>query len=254
MAGGMQRYWDERAQEDPFYYVDSREALGAPDEEAFWAGGEQVIQKIFQDLGVALSGTEDVVEIGCGIGRLTRPLAHQARSVAALDVSEVMLEHARRYNPELENVEWIHGDGTTLAPLSDESADACISFVVFQHLPDPDLTYGYVREIGRVLRPGGWAALQVSNDPRVHERPSGWARLRELRRAVLRTGPRTQNAAWRGSSVEIDELRRVASDSGLDLEQVQNPGSLFCLVLARRVAPSPRPHAPPAGHTLSSGP
>lgn len=39
----MQRYWDERAQEDPFYYVDSREALGAPNEEAFWAGGEHAV-------------------------------------------------------------------------------------------------------------------------------------------------------------------------------------------------------------------
>lgn len=56
MSSGMQRYWDERAQEDPFYYVDSREALGAPNEEAFWAGGEEVVQTILGDLGVSLSG------------------------------------------------------------------------------------------------------------------------------------------------------------------------------------------------------
>lgn len=236
MSSGMQRYWDERAQEDPFHYVDSREVLGSPNEEAFWAGGEEVVQHILHDLDVSLTGSEDVLEIGCGIGRLTRALAGQARSVTALDVSEVMLTHAQKYNPGLENVRWMHGDGTTLAPLPDRSFDVCFSFVVFQHLPDPNLTYGYVREIGRVLRPGAWAAFQVSNDPTVHERPSGLGRLRELRRGVLRTGPRTNNAAWRGSAVDLDELRRAAADGGLELEQVQNAGSLFCLVLGRRRA------------------
>jgi SAM-dependent methyltransferase len=145
-----------------------------------------------------------------------------------------MLERARQYNPELENVDWIHGDGASLAPLSDQSVDACVSFVVFQHIPDPNLTYGYVREIGRVLRPGGWAAFQVSNDPTLHQRPSGLARLRELRKAILGIGPRTQNAAWRGSAVDLGELERAANDGGLEVEQVKNPGTLFCLVLARR--------------------
>lgn len=175
-----------------------------------------------------------MVEIGCGIGRLTRPLARQARSVVALDVSQVMLDHARKYNPELANVRWIHGDGSSLAPLPDRSFDACLSFVVFQHLPDPNLTYGYVREIGRVLRPGGWAAFQVSNRASLHERPSGAARLREFKRAVLRQGPRTQNAAWWGSAVGLTELERSANDGGLDVEQVRHPGTLYCLVLARR--------------------
>lgn len=234
MASGMQRYWDERAREDPFYYVDSRAALGAPNEEAFWAGGEEVVEILFQELGISLAGSEDVLEIGCGIGRLTRALAHRARSVAALDVSQVMLEHARKLNPELANVRWIHGDGTSLAQLPDRSFDACISFVVFQHLPDPHLTYGYVREIGRVLRPGGWAAFQVSNQPSLHKRPTGAARLLGFKRAILNQGARTQNAAWRGSAVDLTELERSANDGGLDLDQVKNPGSQFCLVLARR--------------------
>jgi SAM-dependent methyltransferase len=232
----MERYWNERAQEDPFHYVDNREELGAPDQAAFWAGGEQVVDQLLHDLGVGLGGSEDVIEIGCGIGRLTRALAHRASSVQALDVSEEMLVHARNYNPELHNVNWIHGDGTTLAPLPDAGADACISFVVFQHLPDPELTYGYVREMGRVLRPGGWAGFQVSNDPSIHVRPTGIARLRETTRAILRRGPRTQHEAWRGSAVELSELKRAAQESGLEIERIKDPGTLFCFVLARRLA------------------
>lgn len=230
----MEKYWNERAEEDPFHYVDNREKLGSPNEESFWAGGEQVVQQLFEDLGVALAGDEDVVEIGCGIGRLTRALARRARSVQAVDVSEVMIEKAREYNPQLANVRWIHGDGATLAPLADESCDACVSFVVFQHLPDPNLTYGYVREIGRVLRSGGWAAFQVSNDPTVHRPPSGLARVRGWGRAILGRGPRIRNSAWRGSAIDLTELKQAAGDSGLDVEQIKDPGTLFCFVLARK--------------------
>ena len=231
----MERYWDARAGEDPFHYVDNREELGASNQEAFWAAGEEVIDQMFRDLGISLRGDEAVVEIGCGIGRLTRALAHRSKSVHALDVSEVMLGHARDYNPQLHNVRWIHGDGTSLAPLPDASFDACISFVVFQHLPNPDLTYGYVREIGRVLRAGGWAAFQVSNDPKTHERPKGLVRAREFVRRIRRIGPRTQHEAWRGSAVELERLKRAASEGGMQVEQIKNPGSVFCFVLARRM-------------------
>ena len=245
----MERYWNRRAQEDPFYYVDNREKLGAPDQERFWKAGEQVVDQLFSDLGVSLRGDEDVVEIGCGIGRLTRALAHRAKSVHAFDVSDVMLQHARRYNPELHNVDWIHGDGTSLAPLSGESCDACVSFVVFQHLPNAELTYGYVREMGRVLRPGGWAGFQVSNAPNNHVRPTGLNRIRELKRAITRTGPRTQSAAWRGSAVDLTELDRAAKDAGLKVEQIKGEGSLFCFVLARKVQ-QPGPRVNPAADPL----
>ncbi len=233
-AESMERYWDLRAGEDPFHYVDNRQRPGAPDLAAFWKGGDEVIDGMLSAVGVELTGHERVVEIGCGIGRLTRVLARRAASVDALDVSEVMLEHARRHNPELENVRWIHGDGETLAPLPDQAFDACVSFVVFQHLPDPQLTYGYVREIGRVLRPGGWGAFQVSTDPRVHRRPPALRRLIRHLRSWLGRGPRGQtDPAWLGSAVTIDALRRAAADGGLELERVENEGSQFCLVLVR---------------------
>lgn len=226
---GMEDYWDRAARQDPFHYVDNREPLGAPNEEAFWRGGEQAVDRLLADVGVELRGSEDVVEIGCGIGRLTRVMAVRSRHVHALDVSEEMLADARRYNPGLKNVDWVHGDGTTLAPLPDARFDACISFVVFQHLPNPELTYGYVREIGRVLRPGGWAAFQVSNDPRVHRRSSAWHRARR----AFRKGD-YDDPAWLGSAVEMSRLRQAAADSGLAIERVANEGSQFCHVLARR--------------------
>jgi SAM-dependent methyltransferase len=224
----MEEYWDQRAREDAFHYVDSREALGSPDLEAFWRGGEEVVDRMLDAVEVRLTGDEEIVEIGCGIGRLTRVLAARGRAVKAFDISEEMLAQARQHNQVLSNVDWIHGDGRTLAPLPDESADACLSFVVFQHLPDPELTYGYVREIGRVLRPSGWAVFHVSTDPRVHEAPSVLQRLRRSRRVGNYDDP-----AWWGSAVELSRLREAAADGGMELERVENEGTQFCFVLAR---------------------
>src|SRR5436853_527398 len=95
----------------------------------------------------------------------------------------------------LDGVDWIHGDGTSLAPVADGAASACFSFVVFQHLPDAAITLGYVREMGRVLRPGGWSAFQISNDPSVHKR-RGVDVKRALKSLVGRAPKGQSHPAW----------------------------------------------------------
>jgi SAM-dependent methyltransferase len=227
----MQRFWDERAREDPWYFVDNRLAYGDPDVEAFWEGGERDLDTILGALGVAVEPGSVVVDVGCGLGRLSRALAGRAASVRAIDVSGEMLAQARAHNAHLENVEWLHGDGTSLRPIEDACADALVSHVVFQHIPDPAVTLGYVAEMGRVLRPGGWAAFQISTDPSIHRRRLLSTPARRLRRS----GPRGQDdRAWLGSAVDLEDLRSTAAAAGLDLAQVLNPGTQFTLVLARR--------------------
>ena len=233
-SDGMKRYWDERAEENAYYYVDNRLEFGSPDAERFWADGERVLDELLDSLGAEIVADDRIVEIGCGVGRLTRVMAARGASVRALDVSERMLALAEDENPGLGNVEWILGDGSSLTPLADGSADACISFVVFQHIPDPEITLEYVREMGRVLAPGGWSAFQISNAPDVHRRPPLHRRLAAWLRP--RRGRPTAQAhpAWRGSSVELGELRRVAAEGGLEVERLRGKGTQFCLVLLRK--------------------
>jgi SAM-dependent methyltransferase len=228
----MREFWDERARENAAYFVDNRLDYSSPEMEAFWAEGPQIVDDCLGRAGApAIEPHHDVVEIGCGIGRLTRPLAERARSVRALDVSAEMLRRAREALPDAHNVEWVHGDGVSLAGIADASADVVFSHVVFQHIPDPQVTLGYVREMGRVLRPGGWSAFQFSNDPSIH-RPD-----RSLRRIVERVrgrAPRGQtNPAWLGSAVDLDELRATADAAGMDTERVIGAGTQFCMVLLR---------------------
>ena len=231
----MGEFWDARAREDAMYFVDDRMRYGAADQESFWAGGHEAVELILGELGVSLSGHETVVEIGCGIGRITRALATRARRVLALDVSEQMLARAREHNPDLATVSWLLGSGSDLAGIADADADACFSHVVFQHIPDPAITLGYVREMGRVLVPGGWAAFGVSNLPAVH-RPRA-RRLRDAVAARLGRAPRgTSDPRWLGSSVDLDQLAAAAGEGGLRVERVVNPGTQFCLVLLRRAS------------------
>jgi len=230
----MREFWDARAEEDPYFFVDNRLTYADPDTEAFWRSGEGLVAEILGLLDLSIRARDDLVEIGCGIGRLTRPLAARSATVRALDVSPRMLGLAREHNPALDNVEWVLGDGRSLAPIADASADACFSHVVFQHLPDPAIALGYVREMGRVLRPGGWAAFQVSDAPDIHRPPPLARRAQALLDAARGRGPRGQgHPAWRGSAVDLERLAAVAAESGLEVERIVGAGTQFCFVRLR---------------------
>ncbi|MEA2494344.1 MAG: hypothetical protein QOJ29_2255 [Thermoleophilaceae bacterium] len=231
----MQSFWDERAREDAAYFVDNLLDYRNGDMEEFWARGEEVVDKLLGEFGLTVGPDDQVVEIGCGIGRLTRVLAARAGHVWALDISAEMLDRAREAVGELPNVDWLHGDGTTLRPVEDGAATACFSFVVFQHVPDPAITLGYVREMARVLRPGGWSAFQISNDPSIH-RPHKLSVGDRLKRILGRAPKGQSHPAWLGSAVDLGELERTASQAGLVVERVDNPGTQFCMVLLRKPA------------------
>lgn len=227
----MAAFWDARAREDAHFYVDTTGGYGAGDQERFWAGGEEAVERILDVLDLQLHGDEVVVDLGCGVGRLTRALAARAARVEAVDVSAEMLARARSAHPHLvDRVGWHLGDGLTL-PLPTASADAVMSFVVLQHVPDPAIVLGYVAEMGRVLRPGGWAAFQVSDDPSLHRPPGPIARVA----ARLRGGPRGRgHPAWIGTAVALDDVREAARQAGMPVEHVEGAGTQFCLIAARR--------------------
>ena len=228
----MARFWDERARENAFFFVDDRLDYGRADEERFWRGGEEVLGAMLDTFDLDLRPLDVVVEIGCGVGRLTRPIARAAGRVVAIDVSSEMLALARSQNDWLEGVEWMLGDGRTLAGVGDASADVCLSYVTFQHIPDPAVTLGYVAEMGRVLRDGGFALFQVSNDAAVHRARRD---LRGCLRALVGRGPRgTRDPAWTGAQIDLPALRAAATDAGLDVQGVIYEGTQFCLVHAVR--------------------
>jgi SAM-dependent methyltransferase len=235
-AARMRRYWDQRARENAMYYIHSELDFAEVDEAAFWASGAENLDRTLAPFGLAIGQGDRVLEIGCGIGRMTRAIADRAGSVIGVDVSAGMVERGRRALAGVGNVELVVGNGRDLGAVPDASVDVVYSFIVFQHIPDPEVTYGYVREIGRVLRPGGWTVFQVSQRPDIHRRES-WRADDGLRARLRRwagRAPRTLAPEWLGSAVDADDLERALADGGLTRHDSVGEGTQFCLVHARR--------------------
>jgi SAM-dependent methyltransferase len=152
----MRNDWDRRAAEDHKLHI----AAGhAGSEKTFRASGEQDLEGIVLD-GVVLERSAEVLEIGCGVGRLLVPLARRVTVAHGVDISPVMIEKSKAYTADTPNVRTALTSGT-FAYLADASLDFVFSFIVFQHIPDRTPIRRYVVEAARVLKPGGVFRFQV---------------------------------------------------------------------------------------------
>jgi ubiquinone/menaquinone biosynthesis C-methylase UbiE len=117
---------------------------------------------------VAMPPGADVLDVCTGPGTLAVQAATTARRVVGLDFSRQMLDELVRRKTEggLANIEVLEADGQAL-PLPDASFDA--AFSMFGLIFFPDRNKG-LREIHRVLRPGGRVAIS-SWRPFVHVPP-----------------------------------------------------------------------------------
>jgi SAM-dependent methyltransferase len=230
----MREYWDARARENAAWYVDTTLAYDHPDMERFFAAGREIVLEALDHGPVTPDGRSHAVEIGCGLGRLARVLAERFDHVTAVDISEVMMTRARELSPPA-SVDFLLGDGTSLAPIPDASTDFVLSFTVFQHLPRVAVIDGYVKEIGRVLRPGGVAAFQWNNQTGAGR----WALRRWWRSILQATGLRREAylrdaPQFLGSAQSVRGIERSLRDAGLELCGTNGTGTLFAWAWARR--------------------
>jgi ubiquinone/menaquinone biosynthesis C-methylase UbiE len=104
---------------------------------------------------VALLGLLDerwtVGDLGCGTGQVTATLAPFVREVIAVDDSESMLSAANERLRGHENVQLRSGELERL-PIADLQLDAAVMFLVLHYAAEPAAA---LREVARVLRPGG---------------------------------------------------------------------------------------------------
>jgi len=233
----MRSFWDAKARENAMYYIHTQLSYSQTDEREFWLSGRENLDRTLEPFGLTISPGDQVVEIGCGIGRITKAIGERASSVVGIDVSEEMVKRGREALADFENIKILLGNGRNLDVVDDASADVVYSFIVFQHIPDPAITCEYVRDIGRVLRPGGWTVFQVSETPDLHRRER-WIRTEtirmRLRRRVGRAPRGTLAPAWLGSAVPRQDLLDALEQGGLVLDGTVGDDTQFCLVHAHR--------------------
>ncbi|MBP7585509.1 MAG: class I SAM-dependent methyltransferase [Spirochaetes bacterium] len=101
-----------------------------------------------------------VLDLGCGWGRVLKPVMDRGARATGLDISHSMLRATRAHlkkhghRPPL-----LRGDATRL-PFADESFDMVYSLLVLQHLSKENGREVF-REVRRVLKPGGEAYIRV---------------------------------------------------------------------------------------------
>jgi 2-polyprenyl-3-methyl-5-hydroxy-6-metoxy-1,4-benzoquinol methylase len=106
----------------------------------------------------------EVLDIGCGVGRVTVPVAKAGAKVTAFDNSHTMLELCQKNVSEagvLERVKFQHGSARQI-PAKDGQFDVALCLGVLEHLP-PDVRSAALAEVTRVIKPGGTAVVVVNS-------------------------------------------------------------------------------------------
>jgi ubiquinone/menaquinone biosynthesis C-methylase UbiE len=183
------------------------------------------------------------LEIGCGPGRLMLPLSETFGVIQGADVSGEMIALARENLKGIPRAEVRQNSGADLAGFADESVDFCYSFAVFQHIPDKEVVWSYLREACRVLKVGGILKFQCNGLPQPEDagesqpRVVGWS----LRAAVPRCAHRGLRGGepdtWRGVSVRAEELASFMAQHNCQLLAMDRFDTQYLWVTARKRPP-----------------
>ncbi|MEW6441346.1 MAG: sulfotransferase [bacterium] len=225
----MKEDWNRRAGENALHYIKSDRKQW--DEAAFFETGKGDVQRLILDDLDFLCGARAprelrLLEIGCGVGRMSRHLADAFGEVCGVDVSGEMIDRARRLHAERANLKFYETDGSSLEPFSDGYFDIVFSFIVFQHVPSKDVLMRNFREIRRVVKPGGAVKIQVHGV----------------------TSPeyaRVKKDTWLGVSFAEEEMRAISAALGFQVEGMSGAGTQYFWIKWR---------VPPASLAAERGP
>ena len=101
-----------------------------------------------------------MLNLGAGEGDLDPLLASYARELYSCDLNAADVEHARRTNAHLGNVQYQRADAEYLAYASSMFDTVCCIEVI-EHVGDPQ---ALLSELHRVLKPGGYAIVTCPSD------------------------------------------------------------------------------------------
>jgi hypothetical protein len=165
------RAWWNRAAHDARSYVAT-----APD--PFFDRGRRDTDELVAFCGLEPSKNKTLLEIGAGVGRMTRRFAQLYGRVIALDV------------------------------VPDRSVDDVFSYITLQHVPSVAAVLRYLQDASRVLRLGGQGALQVRQPGLMP-----WAADLAGHLVHAAQGRRVWGAEWRGTRIPARMLLQAASGS-----------------------------------------
>lgn len=201
--------------------------------------------------GLARAAQGRVLELGCGTGRLTLPMAHAGATVVGVDRAEAMLAglatKLQRAPPVVQRrVQLVSADYLELQ-LEGSFGAVLWPFNALHHCPGPDAVAGILRKIAGWLAPGGVLALdcylpdlelydrdpeerfehRTFTDPRSGEPLQSWeqgwwdapARIHHVLYVYEHPDGRQERAHLALRMYELDELRALIAGAGWRIRQ-----------------------------------
>lgn len=199
--------WETLGKDDPLWAVVSlNDKRGNRWELADFlkTGAEDV--GLYRNILSRLQGQPDrfgqILDFGCGVGRLSRAWSAYAEKVTGLDVAGSMIAKALEINRDKANVEFVHNPHTDLRQFKDGSFDLVFSHICLQHIPW-EITKGYLGEFARVCRRGGLVAFQLPARELVRSRA---AVVRQRLVNALPFGLNRTYRKWRHGSATVFDV------------------------------------------------
>jgi SAM-dependent methyltransferase len=210
----MREEWNARAKEDAHYYV----AFGRRGQEdaEFFDTAKDLIRELETELKrLPAAEGRRALEIGCGPGRLLRPMSRHFSEIHGIDVSDEMAALAGKKLADLTNVQVHAASGSDLRLFANEYFDFVYSYAVFQHIPSEEVVWSYLRETVRVLKPGGIARLHINGLPKTSK--------------VYTT--------WEGARIGADEVRAFTCGEDVQLLSLTGIDTQYMWTTWRKLAP-----------------
>ncbi len=164
----MKAFWNKGAAENPYHWVMTGKKHWEK-QEYYMEGQKHVEEMVLPFVRDHVPRLEDCasktfLDIGCGTGRMTIFLKPFFREVIGTDVSEEMIKQAT-LDHQGTGVRFHATSGVDLHALESESVDIGFSFAAYQHIPRKSAVVSNMREVYRVLKPNGFAKIEVRGAP-----------------------------------------------------------------------------------------
>lgn len=150
------RDWEIIGETDPYFGVLThdkfkRENLDDAGRSEFFRTGQENISYFLEKMRSTFGAfvPRSALDFGCGVGRLTVPLAETTGAATGVDVSQGMLAEARRHN---------HPGLRFMETIPDERFDWVVSIIVLQHIP-PERGYEILKTLLDRVAPDGGATI-----------------------------------------------------------------------------------------------
>jgi SAM-dependent methyltransferase len=165
-----------------------------------------------------------ILEIACGTGRVTLPLARAGYQLTGMDLSPELLEVARRKSTGLANPQWFNGDMRTF-DLHRKFGVVISPGHSFQFMNTPEEQVQCLEQIKRHLIPGGWLILHLD-----HQDVRWLADLLEEKAPGFKLGPviehpGTQKSYRYGNYWTYEPSTQTATSHG-KWEEINSDGSV----------------------------